>query len=175
MAKEITYTGIIKNIVNTSKTYITTGNVLNENYSVGAIVELEKGINIIVPLIKLNQIPDAKKMNEIKERFKEIYDITENKKFTFNIPENKEYMDKTETTTYKQGVSGNVDKTVLFVNRTLYNNRIRKALINSSKLLSEEELEEKVTAYTLRKLASEESKAFYSLAYPSHKNDTEES
>jgi len=150
MAKEITYTGIIKNIVNTSKTYITTGNVLNENYSIGVIVELKKGIKIIVPLIKLDGIPDIKKFEEIKEKLKKVYEIVENKKFTFNVPANKGYMDRVETTTYKQGVSGNVDKTKLFINRTLFNNRIRKALIKNSKLISEKELEDKIPTYSLK-------------------------
>ena len=150
MSKETTYTGIIKNIINTSKTYITTGNVLNENYSIGIIVELEKGINVIVPLIKLEQIPNMEKMNEIKEKLKKVYGIVEDKKFTFNVPANKGFMDKVETTTYKQGVSGNVDNTELFINRTLYNNRIRKALIKNSKLILEKELEDKIPTYSLK-------------------------
>jgi len=174
MSKEVVWTATIKDIIDTSRTFITTGNVLNESYSVGVLVALEEGISITVPLIKVNQIPDTKKIKEVKEKLKEIYDVIEGKTFTFNIPENKNINDKVETTGYKQGVSGNVDKTVLYTNRTLFNNRVRKALIKTSKLLSEEKLEEKITAYALRKLASEESKAFYSLAYPSQENNTEE-
>ena len=137
MSKEVVWTGTIKDIINTSRTFITTGNVLNENYSVGVLVELEEGISITVPLIKLNQIPNMKKIKEIKEKLKEIYGITEGKTFTFNIPENRNINDKVETTGYKQGISGNVDNALVFTSRTLFNNRIRKALIKTSKLLSE--------------------------------------
>jgi len=136
MSKEITYTGTIKDIVDTSRTYITTGNVLNESYSVGIVVEIGN-IEREVPLIKLNNVPDKEKIEAIKQDLKKIYGITEGKTFTFNIPENRNINDKVETTGYKQGISGNVDNALVFTSRTLFNNRIRKALIKTSKLLSE--------------------------------------
>ena len=139
MGREIKYTGIVKGIVDTSSNYISTGNVLNEIHSIGVIVKINN-IERKVPLIKLSRKITDMFLKNIKKKLKEKYDIKENKTFTFYIPENRNIDDKVETTTYKQNIKGNVDKTLVFSSRTLFNNRIRKALLGTSKLINDYEL-----------------------------------
>jgi len=139
MGREIKYAGIVKGIIDTSSNYISTGNVLNETHSIGVIVKIGE-IERNVPLVKVtNEISDEL-LEDIKSKLKEKFGIEKNKVFTFYIPENRDINDKVETTTYKQNVKGNVGKTLIFTSRTLFNNRIRKALLGTSKLVNDYDL-----------------------------------
>jgi len=139
MSNEILYKGIVKNIVDITSSYITTGNVLNETHSIGVIIKIGE-IERNVPLVKVTSEISDELLEDIKSKLKEKFGIEENKVFTFYIPENRNINDKVETTTYKQNVKGNVDKTLIFTSRTLFNNRIRKALLGTSKLINDYDL-----------------------------------
>ena len=137
MNKEVTYTGIVEDILDTSTTFITTGNTVNENYTVGALVKIDN-IRRAVPLIKTDRIVTAEDLINAKRILKERYGIEKGKEFIFNIPDDRYLNDRTETTGYKQKVSGNVDNLLVFTSRTLFNNRIRKALLGQSRMLKED-------------------------------------
>jgi hypothetical protein len=139
MAKEILIKGEVVEILDTSNTYITSGNICTQNDSVGVLVKI-KDIKIKVPLIETNTRVDKNKLKEIEEILKKKYNIKPGRVFVFKIPENRYINDKVETTGYKQNVKGNVDRMVVFTSRTLYNNRIRKALLGKSFKINEIEL-----------------------------------
>ena len=136
MNKEVTYKGVVKDIIDTSVSYTTTGNVLVEKYSIGVLVDIE-GTKRTVPLVKFDRSITPEDLINIEYILKTNYGIEKGKEFTFTIPDNRNLNDQIETTGYKQKVSGNVDNLLVFTSRTLFNNRIRKALIKQSHMLKE--------------------------------------
>ena len=136
MNKEVLYTGIVEDVLDTSTTFITTGNVVNENYTIGVLVKIDN-IRRTVPLIKTGRIVTAEDLINVGHILKEKYGIEKGKEFTFTIPDDRNINDRVETTGYKQNVSGNVDDLLVFTSRALLNNRIRKALIKQSHMLKE--------------------------------------
>ena len=135
MSKEVEYKGIVEDIIDTTTSYITSGNVLNEKHTIGVLVKI-KNIKRKVPLVNVDNIITDELIDRYKTLLKEKYDIEKGKEFVFKIPGNKNINDKIKTTGYKQNVKGNVDEILVFTSRTIFNNRIRKALIKTSRLLN---------------------------------------
>ena len=136
MNKEVTYKGVVNDIVETSASYTTTGSVLVEQYSVGVVVDIG-GTKRTVPLVKFDRSITPEDLINMEYILKTDYGIEKCKEFTFIIPDNKNLNDQIKTTGYKQKVSGNVDNLLIFTSITLFNNRVREALIDQSRMLKE--------------------------------------
>ena len=138
-SKTVKITGKILDIVDTSETYVTGCNTLVQTFTIGVKVKIGT-LTREVPIVKVDTV-NENKIKEISKKLKEKYGIEKDKTFTFELPSDRTNMNEVvETTGYKHNVPGNVDKMIVFRNRTLINNRIRKALLKGSRTLSEEDL-----------------------------------
>lgn len=133
----ISVNATIIEIVDASTTYVSSCNVCKQTYDVGIKIKLENGRERTVPIVDTFGYV-TKKLPEIKKVLNEKYNIKPGRQFTFELPYEHKDLDRTvETTKIAHGAPGNVDNAIVFTSRTVFNNRVRKALTGNSHKLKE--------------------------------------